>query len=693
MNEHVTRPISIQNVTLTIADTGVKPFTCEKCGQQFSRLDSLHRHSKRHPAQLGQYQSQPTETSSPILHQGLLDTQEKAYSLPHIDVQSSRNDAYTDPPPASDNLLVTNDTSDFLNWPGSTELLQSILSAEFVNLPSLEILPSQMMRSTESPATESNPTSPSLNLREQQSPWLGGQNAVHHLSEIINTTSTNVTSEAQSIGLTSSFLDSCLHMFFEEFVPLFPVVHAPTFVFKDWTHPLLLNAIALGSLFVGKSDYVKKGEILWRLAYTAVAASWHTLIKHRGPYDSACGVQLVLTALLGQVYANLSKNRKLQMTAQVFHSLGFYWAHETGMYDIQYDNPTVARDVHNAPENIEHEWRIWAAKETKLRALLGHYILDGQISEFSGRPTSQRHTSHSLQMSSSDAAFQAPDALQWRHAHIEPTHQHAPFIRQFSMLFSDHMHARHLGPSLSSFNASVILEGIKSLATERYPVGMKPVGVPTNADLARARSRLYSYILQSTKLSLATQQAVMMRWHAISADAVLNLGGLCRSICGQFQIEQHVFGRQTDASLDLDVWKDTSRARLALLHARGIYQILREMPLTKLRSIHVPVAIFSASLIFCTFMLAGVKSICVPSDVNWESLLLIDLEADIDYPADDLDVAARQFLRDPLVQINSNTHLLYNTNFLCGTLKNLEQPWGISETMHAFLQNILSLCS
>jgi len=36
---------------------------------------------------------------------------------------------------------------------------------------------------------------------------------------------------------------------------------------------------------------------------------WHSLIRHRGPYDSCCGVQLVLTALLGQVYANLSKVR------------------------------------------------------------------------------------------------------------------------------------------------------------------------------------------------------------------------------------------------------------------------------------------------------------------------------------------------------------------------------------------------
>ena len=50
-------------------------------------------------------------------------------------------------------------------------------------------------------------------------------------------------------------------MFFTHFVPSFPVLHRPTFVFRDWTHPLLLNAIALGSLYVGqKGNIVKVGE-------------------------------------------------------------------------------------------------------------------------------------------------------------------------------------------------------------------------------------------------------------------------------------------------------------------------------------------------------------------------------------------------------------------------------------------------
>lgn len=34
---------------------------------------------------------------------------------------------------------------------------------------------------------------------------------------------------------------------------------------------------------------------------------WEALITHRGPYDPCNGVQLVLTALLGQVYGALSK--------------------------------------------------------------------------------------------------------------------------------------------------------------------------------------------------------------------------------------------------------------------------------------------------------------------------------------------------------------------------------------------------
>ncbi len=69
-----------------------------------------------------------------------------------------------------------------LNWPGSEDLLNSILSAEFTTLPDLEILPSQsIIRGAEEP------------YPEPVSPWLppdtsmhGGNHAVRNLSQIIN---------------------------------------------------------------------------------------------------------------------------------------------------------------------------------------------------------------------------------------------------------------------------------------------------------------------------------------------------------------------------------------------------------------------------------------------------------------------------------------------------------------------------
>ena len=43
-------------------------------------------------------------------------------------------------------------------------------------------------------------------------------------------------------------------MFFTTFVPMFPVLHRPTFVFREASAPLLLNAIAIGSLYLGTRD-------------------------------------------------------------------------------------------------------------------------------------------------------------------------------------------------------------------------------------------------------------------------------------------------------------------------------------------------------------------------------------------------------------------------------------------------------
>jgi len=67
-----------------------------------------------------------------------------------------------------------------------------------------------------------------------------------------------VTAAVKATSITSVFLDECLHMFFVRFIPTFPILHRATFVFRECTHPLLLNAIAIGSLYLGPKDSIAK---------------------------------------------------------------------------------------------------------------------------------------------------------------------------------------------------------------------------------------------------------------------------------------------------------------------------------------------------------------------------------------------------------------------------------------------------
>lgn len=50
-------------------------------------------------------------------------------------------------------------------------------------------------------------------------------------------------------------------MFFVRFIPTFPVLHRSTFVFKDCIQPLLLNAMAIGSLYLGPKASIAKVKI------------------------------------------------------------------------------------------------------------------------------------------------------------------------------------------------------------------------------------------------------------------------------------------------------------------------------------------------------------------------------------------------------------------------------------------------
>jgi hypothetical protein len=80
---------------------------------------------------------------------------------------------------------------------------------------------------------------------------------VKHFLALTRKQSQNVASAARSLPeLNPAFLDGCLQAYFSHFNIYFPILHRPTFVYRDCSPSLILNAIALGSLFIGTNDAV-----------------------------------------------------------------------------------------------------------------------------------------------------------------------------------------------------------------------------------------------------------------------------------------------------------------------------------------------------------------------------------------------------------------------------------------------------
>ena len=492
-------------------------------------------------------------------------------------------------------------------------------------------------------------------------------------------------------------------MFFVKFIPTFPVLHRATFVFRDSIHPLLLNAIAIGSLYLGPKDAIAKGESLWRLAHIALTTSWEKLITHRGPSDSCKGVQLVVTALLGSVYGALSKNRSVRSTSHVFHSLGFFWARHCGMVDCEPYSPINLPPLGAPQEEVEYQWRRWASREIQQRALLGHYILDGLIARMSGKPTSVRHAANQLCPPSSEAVFEAGTAQDWlAQMHI----QHAVKTSYRSMFRSAFSLSGRIPASdytSSPFSVRVILEGFQSLVLdcsedENDDEG-SALGVPTKVDIRRALVQMHESITNSIQLPSAEKLEIMLRWHAICLDSCVDPSRLCRSICSRYGIEQHVWESEADSRSDSDFisWANTQDARRALLHAVAIQEIVEELPRGRAHVIHMPTSLFSAATVYTAFALAGSTTVSLPRLINWKEALYSDIDpciilAELSNPPTESETQHFIHGRGPLPTFGASRNLLYELNSMQKLFRCLFSQWGLAYDMEAIIDQWITLC-
>jgi hypothetical protein len=349
-------------------------------------------------------------------------------------------------------------------------------------------------------------------------------------------------------------------------------------------------------------------------------------------------------------------------------------------------------------ELLTEKWRRWAAHETQLRALLGHYILDSQISYYNGGPSGQRHASNPLRTPCDNIVFEASTVQEWLLAKENAPIRSVTFAELFNILFSPEFDCEYLESQLSSLAANVLLEGLKSLMMESDEVKGRVVGVPTKDEISDALARLHHCIEASQQMSTLDHGNVLLRWHSVCLEAATDSVALCCQMCTDFDIEQKVFGLtnyKKKKLINLKEWTGTLGARRALLHAIAIWDILQDLPLGRSQSINVPASIFTAAIIYCAYCIAGVSVIQAPAVKNWEVVTAADPEFSTN-GASSADIEVANFLikqhdalRLPGTPVRN---LLYDLNSLPVFLRNLSKPWGVAATMAEMLEQLATCC-
>ncbi|CAD6448544.1 19ce0469-3f0d-4b0a-ab2f-1b3d6aa9e17d [Sclerotinia trifoliorum] len=682
--------------------TGSRPFICKDCGRPFARQDSLARHERLHTRREINYPSPPSsmisqssipsilpvvdtnlQVETPKSQQGIMNNSGASHSIIGITPSS------------------TEDIDFELMWPDSEDLFETLMSSDPMipwQMP-IGILPVPI-------TTRSHVNNGSFGIPGpfQQKGSIGSipvgesHQAVHNVSEMVTSLSSTVTAAVEATSLTSVFLDECLHMFFVRFIPTFPVLHRSTFVFRECTQPLLLNAMAIGSLYLGPKDSVAKGEALWRLAHVAVATSWETLITHKGPYDSCQGVQLVVTALLAQIYGALSRNRVIRTTSQAFHALGFFWARQCAISDSEPYSRSNLPSQNSTDEEKDRAWKFWAAKEIKQRALLGHYVLDGLISRMSGETPSVRHAANQLGLPSSETAFEARTASEWlNHMRSQEPSQYS-FRSIIRSLFDPTNQPLTSFHAFSAFSLRVILEGLQSLVSDCDSDDLSTVGVPTKLESRKALSHVFEAISISSNLSHSERLELLLRWHTICLDTCKDSSLLCRSICSRYGIVQHVCGGKNimKPEQDLISWAGTEEARKALVHAIAIQEIVEQLPRGRAHVIHIPSSLFASATVYCVFSLAGQGAVSVPNVVDWQAVLATnDLGESSIQSTCSSHSETQLFLRggnSAFRGLGTTKNLLYELNSMQKLFKCLCSQWGIAFDMEDVLDQWNTLC-
>lgn len=354
----------------------------------------------------------------------------------------------------------------------------------------------------------------------------------------------------------------------------------------------------------------------------------------------------------------------------------------------------------NAPaEEKEHHWRIWAAREIQQRAILAYHVLDGLVAQMSGDGASARHVANPLHLPSSEAAFEATTADDWLAQMRCQRNDQSSFRLIFRSLFPPTNSFRPLDNHFSAFALRVVLEGLQSLVADSDESDLASVGVPGQSDVRRALAQVHETISMSIHLSAPERLEILLRWHTICLDTMINSTVLSRHVCFRHNIIQHVSGgsRTFKPEYDLIKWATTEDARRALLHAIAIQDIVEQLPRGRAHVIHMPSSLFAAATVYVVFSLAGLTTVNLPHTVIWQDALLS--HSDLNLGSDALPASGsetRRFVEQGRTGsppgVGAVRNLLYEMNSMQKLFRCLCAQWGIAHDMEEIIDQWITLC-
>ena len=367
-------------------------------------------------------------------------------------------------------------------------------------------------------------------------------------------------------------------------------------------------------------------------------------------------------------------------------------------------------------EDNQVAWRHWAAAETQLRALLGHYILDGQIAQYTGFPPCQRHAANTLRLPAAPTIFNATTSEDW----ISEMQINSGMTTDFESVLKILFHGRNSSPptsptqidtSLCTVTAKVLLEAMKCFTseTESSKTGISLGAIP-RAQTSKAMGELYARLSESQRMSRTEKTEVLIRWHLIGIDLDLDSRKLCQYLCLKQNIQQQLFDlHQGPVSQKFDYiedWCEKSASRRALLHAKAIKELIHDLPMSYLGSIHIPWSLFVAAAVHFSFVRAGYLKMSVPETVHWETLMSLDLTGSPQIGStavQDIDSAFWQYLHMSADSarylstgnsICSPQNLLYNFYDLAKHLRRAATgPWGMSSELIGIVDQWTTSCN